>query len=163
MSIDVQEAIKRSIQTEKDAMNFYQAGAARMKDADARRVFETLAREEREHAGQFYRVYEGGDIPSLDPFLDTPPDKDSTWMAAILRLVNDDFTEKQALELAMDREAGLEKGLRELAGRIADPRVREVYELNARETRNHYQMIEAEYARIMGMVAETDINTFVRE
>ena len=57
MSIDVQEAIKRSIQTEKNAMNFYQLGAQRMKNSDARKVFETLAREEREHAGHFYRFY----------------------------------------------------------------------------------------------------------
>ena len=72
MSIDVQEAIKRSIQTEKNAMNFYQVGAGQMKDAGARRTFEILANEEREHAGQFFRIYKGNDIPSLDVFLDLP-------------------------------------------------------------------------------------------
>src|SRR5664279_1542472 len=77
MSIDVQEAIKRSIQTEKNAMNFYQLGAVQMKNQNARKTFEFLAREEREHAGQFYKIYKGSDIPSLDVFLDTPPDNES--------------------------------------------------------------------------------------
>lgn len=44
-----------------------------------------------------------------------------------------------------------------------DPQIRAVYELNAKETHNHYLMIEAEYARIMKMVDESDMDTFVRE
>ncbi len=104
MGINLQEAIKRSIQTEKNAMNFYQLGARQMKDPDARRIFETLAREEREHAGHFYKVYRGGDIPSLDAFLDTPADNESSWISALSGLVDADFSEKKALELAMDKE-----------------------------------------------------------
>ena len=57
----------------------------------------------------------------------------------------------------------LEEGLRNLAGLMDDPEVRTVYELNVRETHNHYLMIEAEYARIMKMVDESDMDTFVRE
>ena len=68
MSINVQEAIKRSIQTEKNAMNFYQMGAQKMNNPDARRTFELLAREEREHAAHFYKIYTGSDIPSLECF-----------------------------------------------------------------------------------------------
>ena len=59
MGINVQEAVKRSIQTEKNAMNFYQLGSQKMKDPDARHVFDVLAKEEREHAGHFYKIYTG--------------------------------------------------------------------------------------------------------
>jgi rubrerythrin len=163
MSIDVQEAIKRSIQTEKNAMNFYQLGARRMKNQDARRTFELLAREEREHAGQFFKIYTGTDIPSLDAFLDSPFDNESSWIASITRLVDSEFTEQKALELAMEREKNLEETLLETAARISDPAVKAVFELNARETHNHYLLIESEYARLMGMVHETDIDTYVRE
>ncbi len=131
MSLNVQEAIKRSIQTEKNAMNFYQLGAQKMNIADARRTFELLAREEREHAAQFYKIYQGTDIPSLDAFLDTPPDNESSWVSTIARLISADFSEQKALELAI--------------------------------THHHYELIESEYARLMGMVHETDIDTFVRE
>jgi rubrerythrin len=163
MSIDIQEAIKRSIQTEKNAMNFYQLGALQMKNADARKTFELLAGEEREHAGQFYRIYSGTDIPSLDAFLDTPPDNESSWMASITRLVDGDFSEQKALELAMEREKNLEETLLETAAKVGDAAVRAVFELNAKETHNHYLLIESEYARLMGMVHESDMDIYVRE
>ena len=163
MSINVQEAIKRSMQTEKNAMNFYQLGARQMKNQDARTTFEMLAREEREHAGQFFKIYTGTEIPSLDAFLDSPIDNESSWMASITRLVDSEFTEQKALELAMEREKNLEETLLETAAKISDAAVKAVFELNAKETHNHYLLIESEYARIMGMVHESDMDTYVRE
>lgn len=163
MLIDLQEAIRNSIQTEKNAMNFYQVGAQHMSDPAAKKTFELLAREEREHAGHFYKIYKGADIPSLEAFLDEPVDADSGWLASMGKVINETFTEKAAMELALDKEKKLEQTLQETAARIDDPAVKEIYELNARETRNHYLMIESEYARIMRMVHESDIDTFVRE
>jgi len=163
MSINVQEAIKRSIQTEKNAMNFYQLGAQKMNNPDARRTFELLATEEREHASQFYKIYQGADIPSLDAFLDSPPDNESSWISTIARLISADFSEQKALELAMEREKNLEEALLETASKIDAPEIKAVYELNAKETHHHFELIESEYARLMGMVHETDIDTFVRE
>lgn len=163
MSINVQEAIKRSIQTEKNAMNFYQLGAQKMSNPDASRTFELLAREEREHASQFYKIYQGTDIPSLEAFLNSPPDNESSWVSTINRLISADFNEQKALELAMEREKSLEEALLETASKIDAPEIKAVYELNAKETHHHFELIESEYARLMGMVHETDIDTFVRE
>ena len=163
MSINVQEAIKRSIQTEKNAMNFYQLGAQKMNNQDAKRTFELLAREEHEHASQFYKIYQGTDIPSLESFLNFPPDNESSWVSTITRLISDDFNEQKALELAMEREKSLEEALLETAAKINVPEIKAVYELNAKETHHHFELIESEYARLMGMVHETDIDTFVRE
>jgi rubrerythrin len=163
MNEDVQVAIKRSLQTEKNAMLFYQYGAQQLKDAAARRTFELLSREEREHAGHFYRIYKGNDIPSLEAFLESPPDNETSWLAAAKKSCGADFTEQKAMEVALEKEKNLEEALRDMAGKIHDPEVRAVYELNVRETHNHYLLIEAEYARIMGMVHESDMDTYVRE
>lgn len=163
MNQDVQAAIKRSLQTEKNAMLFYQYGAQRFTDATAKRTFELLSGEEREHAGHFYRIYQGSDIPSLEAFLAAPTDDESSWIAAVTKSCGADFTEQKALEVALEKEKHLEEALREMAGKVADPDVRAVYELNVRETHNHYLLIEAEYARIMRMVDESDMDTFVRE
>ncbi len=163
MSIDVQEAVKRSIQTEKNAMNFYQLGAQKMKNPDARRIFDVLAKEEREHAGHFYKIYTGTDIPSLEAFLNLPPDNESSWISTISRLISEDFNEQKAMEAAMEREKKLEEALLEMASAVDDSEIKAVYELNARETHNHYVMIESEYARLMGMVHESDMDTYVRE
>jgi len=163
MSIDLQEAIKRSIQTEKNAMNFYQLAALGMKDPEARRIFENLAQEEREHAGHFYSIYRGDQIPSLEDFLSTPFDNDSGWLSPLIKVFETEFTAKAALELAMEKEQKLEETLLDFAAKFEDAEVRSVYELNAKETHNHYLLIEAEYSRVMGMVDESDMDTFVRE
>jgi rubrerythrin len=160
---NLQEAISRSLATERSAMRFYQLGAEQMTDQDARRVFLTLAGEERTHAEMFFKIYQGGDIPSFDTFMDSPAGNEANWVAALKVLLSDGFTEKKALEMAMTNEKNLESSLRETAAQISEPSVREIFELNARETHNHYLMIESEYARLMGMVHESDMDTFVRE
>jgi rubrerythrin len=163
MSGDVQEAIKRSLQTEKNAMLFYQYGAQQFKDSAARKTFALLAGEEREHAGHFYKIYKGGDISSLEAFLASPPDNETSWITSAQKTCSADLNEQKALEIALEKEKNLEEALRDMAGKIDDPEVRAVYELNVRETHNHYLLIEAEYARIMGMVDESDMDTFVIE
>ena len=163
MSINVQEAVKRSIQTEKNAMDFYQLGAQMMKDPEACRLFKLLAKEEREHAGHFYKIYSGADIPSLEAFLNAPPDNESSWIMTISRMIKEDFTEQKAMEAAMDREQKLEVALHDLAALVDDPEIKAVYELNERETHNHYLLIESEYARLMSMVHESDMDIYVRE
>ena len=161
--VDLKEAVRRSIQTEKNAMDFYTRGAAAMKNPDARKVFELLAREEREHAHWFHDVYPGDDIPDLEAFLNTGPAADSDWLKDLEKIGVASLDERKAMELAMEKEKLLAAHLRGVAEKIEDPQVKAVFEQNARSTDNHYQLIESEYARLMGMVHETDIDTFVRE
>lgn len=156
---NLQAAIRDSLQTEKDAMDFYALCAKQVTDPKARRFFEILAREEREHAEHFFRIYEGEDIPSFEEFMDMPPDQDSAWLK-MFRRVRPDFTEAKAMKLALDKEKMLESDHLKRAARVDDPEIKGIYELNARETRNHYQQIEAEYMRVMGMVDENDSTLF---
>ncbi len=161
--VDVQEAIKRSIQVEKNARDFYRLGASHMKDDQAKKTFELLAREEAEHAKWFYDIYEGNDIPDFDAFMAVDPDTDSNWLSDLEKHLMEKLTVRRAMELAIEKELNLEKSLRQLADKIADSRVRDVFLLNAVSTHHHYELIESEYAHLMGMVHETDIDTFVRE
>jgi rubrerythrin len=162
-TINVQEAVRRSLQTEKNAMDFYRMGADKMQDPEARRVFTLLAEEERGHAGSFYKIYSGSDIPSLEAFLDQAPHHESEWLTALNRIIDSDFNEQKAMELAMHKEQQLEEVLARMAERIETPAVKAVFEQNIKETHNHFLMIESEYARLMGMVHESDMDTFVRE
>ena len=162
-SVDVQEAVRRSIQTEKNAMDFYALCAKHMKDPEAIKTFELLAREEREHADWFYKVYKGSELGSFGDFMKAEPSKESDWLGEKERQLLPSLDERKAMELAMEKEQQLEKHLRSMAEKIADPEVRAVYEANAKSTHNHYLLIESEYARLMGMVHETDIDTYVRE
>jgi rubrerythrin len=144
-------------------MEFYQRGAEMMKNAEAKKVFELLAREEREHAEWFYNVYPGDDINNLQDFLNADSAKDSEWLKELEQFKVAGFDERKAMELAMEKEKNLATHLRALAEKIENPDVRKVFEENAKSTDHHFQIIESEYARLMGMVHETDIDTFVRE
>lgn len=161
-TIDVKEAVRRSMQTEKNAMDFYTRVAAACKNERARKVFETLAKEEKEHAHWFYDVYPGDDV-DFEQFIATEADQGSDWLSDLDKAKIGELNEKKALELAMDKEQKLEESLRAMAAKIEDPEVRKVFEENARSTHNHYVLIESEYAHVMGMVHETDIDTYVRE
>ncbi len=161
-SIDLKEAVRRSIQTEKNAMDFYTRGAAMMQNPEAKKVFELLAREEREHAEWFYNVYPGDDI-NFDAFMSENPDDGSEWLGELRGVDVKEFNERKAMELAMQKEQQLAEHLRAMAAKIDDPEIKKIFEKNATSTDHHYQIIESEYARLMGMVHETDINTFVRE
>jgi len=160
--MDIKEAVRRSMQTEKNAMDFYTRVAAECTNEKARKVFELLAREEREHAHWFYDVYPGDDL-DFDTFIAADADKSSDWMSDLDKAKLGGLNAQKAMELAMDKEKKLEESLRAMAAKIAEPEVRKVFEENARSTANHYALIESEYAHIMGMVHETDIDTYVRE
>lgn len=158
-----QEAIKRAALVEKELMEFYQRAAKLTKNPAGRKVFETLAREEREHAGSFYAIYQGEDLGSFDEFIGSPSHSMSVMMHQLEGLIDAELDERGAMEVALREEESLEKNLRMTASRLVDPAARAVFERMAHETHAHFMIIESEYARLMGMVHETDIDTYVRE
>jgi rubrerythrin len=157
------EAIKQAIQTEKDVMDFYLKAAAITSNERGKEVFEQLASEEREHAHHFYTIYTGSDLGSFEEFITQPPTKGHVMLKRLEKALDENVHERKAMELAMQEEEDLVKNLKMTASRIVDPAVRAVFDRMARETENHYAIIESEYARLMGMVHETDIDTYVRE
>ena len=157
------EAIRLAIQTEKDVMDFYLKAAALTNNDRGKRVFEQLAKEEREHASHFFSIYTGSDLGSFDEFMEEPPASGNVILRQLEKALDENVHERKAMELAMKEEEDLVKNLRMTAGRIVDPAVRAVFERMAQETEHHYAIIESEYAHMMGMVHETDIDTYVRE
>ena len=149
--IELQKAIRASMQTEKDAMDYYRYGAERMAEEKARATFELLAREEYQHAESFYRIYPGQDIPSFEAFMSAPPDTASNWWQTLQKLLVQDFDERKALELAIEQEEALEKELRAMAAKISDQEIARVYLANASSTHHHLEVIEDEYRAMFGM------------
>lgn len=160
---NIQEAIREAIQTEKDVMDFYNKAADITENERAKKVFTTLASEEREHASHFFHLYTGADLGAFDEFMARPPRDSSAMLHNLSKALEVETNERKAMELALKEEEDLAKNLRMTASKIVDPAVRGVFERMAKETDDHYQLIESEYAHLMGMVHETDIDTFVRE
>jgi rubrerythrin len=160
---NMQEALRLAIETEKAVMFFYEQAASISKDERASKVFQTLAGEEREHAGHFFKLYTGTDLGDFESYMKKEPDFESVMLHHLKKEITPDLTERKAMELALKEEEDLAKKLTSTAERIVDPKVRSVFDRMAKETQDHFAIIESEYAHMMGMVHETDIDTFVRE
>lgn len=148
--IDLQKAIKEAMQTEKNAMDYYKYGAEKMHDEKAKRSFEILAKEEKQHAHMFFSIYKGDDVPDFDAFIDGAPDTESTWWKALQQAMLGDFDERKAIELAIDQEAQLEAELTAMAEQIDDEDVKKIYLANARSTHHHYELCMEEHSALLG-------------
>lgn len=158
-----QEALKIAVETEKGLICFYRRASELVRDEGAKRIFARLAMDKEENAGQFFRYYRGTDFGTLDEFVNQPCTLNAAAMQELNSLGDVEVKERRAREIAMEKEQHLEKILLGKAKNIIDPGVRTIFEEMAKKSRNHYQIIESEYARTMGMPHETDIDTFVRE
>lgn len=160
---NLQSALKLAAQTEKNVMDFYLRAASIVQNPKAKKVFELLAKEEREHVSHVFPLYQGDDLGTFDEFINSPPHPDTVMLKELEKALKEDLHESKAMELALREEEDLAKNLRRTASKIVDPGVKQVFDRLAKETENHFAIIESEYAHIMGMVHETDIDTFVRE
>lgn len=161
--LKMREAVKLAIQTEKSVMDFYLKAAELTNNERGKKVFELLAKEEREHAGHFFKIYTGSDLGSFEDFMAQPPSTNHAMLKQLEKALDENVHERKAMELALQEEEDLAKNLRMTASHIVDPAVRAVFDRMIEETDTHYAIIESEYAHMMGMVHETDIDIYVRE
>lgn len=158
-----QEALKIAVESEKGLICFYRRAAEMVADDGAKTFFNRLAKEKEEHAGKFFSYYKGYDLGTLDDFVNEPCTLNAAAMKELSGLAEPSVKERRAREIAMEKEQRLESILLGTAKQVVDPGVRAIFEEMAKASQHHYQIVESEYARMMGMVHETDINTYVRE
>lgn len=151
---ELQEAIWNAFRNEKAASDFYRLCAARAVDQSARYCFDVMANEERAHALMFLNLCNREGRADFDELMAEPPAEDSPWIAAF-RALPGDVSDVEALRTALMLEMNLEESCRE-GGSFDIPGVKEIYELNARETRAHIEVIEQEYQRLMRMPGEQE-------
>ena len=159
----VQEALKLAIQAEKDSMDFYRRAAAVTMNERAKKVFDLLANEEVGHLKSFFDHYKGTEFGDLKSFIETPPDLESSVYAELEKAITADTHEQKALEISLIEEKTCIDQYTHFAKDMVDPLVKSIFERVVKETEQHYALIESEYAHIMGMVHESDQDTFVRE
>ena len=159
----LQEALKLAIRSEKDSMDFYRKASSVAKNERAKKVLDLLANEEVGHLKAFFDHYKGTEFGDIKSYLDAPPDEKNPTYVKLMKAIDEDIVEQKALELALIEEKDCIGQYTQLALGVVDPAVRSVFERVIKETQGHYDLIESEYAHIMGMVHETDQDTFVRE
>jgi rubrerythrin len=159
----VQEALALAIRAEKDSMDFYRKAASVAKNERAKKVLELLANEEVGHLKAFFDHYKGAEFGDLKTYIDSPADEKNPTYVKLMKAIDDEIVEQKALELSLIEEKECIGQYTQLAKGVVDPAVRAIFERVVKETQGHYDLIESEYAHIMGMVHETDQDTYVRE
>ncbi len=159
----LEDALKLAIKAEKDSMDFYARAASIAKNERAKKVFELLAAEEATHVKHFFDHYKGGEFGDLTTYLASPVDTKNPTYMKLEKAISEDMGEQKALELALIEEKDCIGQYTQLAAGVVDPMVKSIFARVVKETQGHYDLIEAEYAHVMGMVNDSDMNTFVRE
>lgn len=159
----VEDALKLAIKAEKDSMDFYVRAASVAKNERAKKVLELLASEEATHVKHFFDHYKGTEFGDLQSFMASPVDKKNPTYMKLEKAISENMGEQKALELALVEEKECIGQYTQLAAGVVDLMVKSIFERVVKETEGHYALIEAEYAHIMGMVNDSDIDTYVRE
>lgn len=158
-----QQAIKVAIEGEKQLMCFYRNAAEMVTDAKSRAVFAQLAKDKKEHVGHFFKIYRGEEFGSFEEFIEAPCPAEKEVLKELGGMIDSEIKESRAWEVAMNKEEQFEKLLRTKARQIVDPAGRAVFDRMAAESRDHLDIMEAEYSRLMRMPDDSEMNTFVRE
>ncbi|WP_168206104.1 ferritin family protein [Geobacter sp. FeAm09] len=162
MDIFVTEAFHTAIRIEKQSYDFYRNMATVVKDGRTRKVFELLADEEAGHLDAFIKVYPGSGFDLLKlldrPEDGEPPDYGAADLSAVL-----DVNEKDALEISLREEASCIERYSAITMALRDPQLRDIFQEALEQTCKHFELVNAEYLRVMGMVDASDQDTFVRE
>ncbi|HKJ04690.1 MAG TPA: ferritin family protein [Geopsychrobacteraceae bacterium] len=149
MNRERQLAVRKMIQVELDAMNYYQLATRYMKDQGAIDHFNQLAKEEQEHARNFYDIYPGDDLPPFAEMVQNHP-KQNSLVQSIDGELMARLDERQALQLAIRLEQEVEGSLRRMVMEAGDPAVKAVLEKNAESTLNHLRVIKEDFQRLYG-------------
>src|ERR671913_239932 len=147
------DALRIAIATERSGLEFYSRAARLTKDARGRKVFEDLAREEKEHLGKLEARYK--ELLQRDPKLESRPTFLFFKGAAnglfaegaeqLLRGVND----QQALMIGIRCERGSHRFFKKYGERFEDSEGKQIFLEFADEEREHLDLLVREYRALV--------------
>jgi Fur family ferric uptake transcriptional regulator len=153
-TVFARDALRIAIATERSGLEFYTRGAGLVRNARARRVFESLAAEEKEHLSTLEARYE--ELRAEDPELESYPtflyfkgasDELFAEGAERLRKVVDD---REALMIGIRCERASHRFFKRYGGRFEDSEGKRIFLEFADEEREHLQLLIREYRALVG-------------
>lgn len=146
---ELKQALRKMLQVELEAMQYYQQASRHMKDEGAIYHFNLLAQEELEHARTFHGVYPDSNLSSIDDLIQSLPEQQS-----ILSIIDQELmarlTEQHALQLAMKLEQAVADSLQLMLQSVRSPAARAAIEQNIESTLGHLELISQDYRRLFG-------------
>ncbi len=153
-TVFARDALRIAIATERSGLEFYARGAGLVRNPRARRVFESLAAEEKEHLSTLEARYEqlraeDPDIESHPTFLYFKGASDGLFAegAERLRQVVDD---REALMIGIRCERASHRFFKRYGGRFEDSEGKRIFLEFADEEREHLKLLIREYRALVG-------------
>jgi len=143
------DALRIAIATERSGLEFYSRAARLTTDARGRRVFERLAKEEREHLSTLENRYR--DLLSQDPLLESRPTflffkgAAGALFAAGAERLRKGIDDEQALLVGIKCERGSHQFFRRYGERFEDSEGKRIFLEFADEERAHLDLLIQEY------------------
>ena len=153
-TVFARDALRIAIATERSGLDFYARGAELVRNERARKVFESLAAEEKEHLATLEARYEqlraeDPDIESYPTFLYFKGASDGLFAdgAEKLRQVVDD---REALKIGIRCERASHRFFKRYGGHFEDSEGKRIFMEFAAEEREHLRLLIAEYRALVG-------------
>jgi rubrerythrin len=127
-----------------------------------RKVFELLADEEADYLDAFIKGYPGNSFDLLK-LLDRPDDFEPPDYCAIDLSAELNVNEKDALEISLREELSCLDHYSAITTSLREPRLCGIFQLALDQTRKHFEIVNAEYMRVLGVVDGSDQKVSARE
>jgi Fur family ferric uptake transcriptional regulator len=150
------DALRVAIETERQGLRFYTRATRLTRDPKGRRVFESLAREEREHLSTLERRY--AQLLADDPDIETRPrflffkGAAGTLFAEGLEELRSGVDDEQALRIGIACERGSHRFFKKYGERFEDSEGKRIFLEFADEERDHLELLQRELKELQHRV-----------
>lgn len=159
----LQEALQWILQARRDAWEFYQLAAQKTRHKEGSRCLQELADEQFSFARETFDLLHREDALEFERWFSELPPGESAQLHQMKEMLDEWVDDRKAMEMALAECQGLAKVIEYTSAHIIDPAVRAHLSRALENTQKLYQRIESDYAHQMGMVNESEMDTYVRE
>jgi rubrerythrin len=154
-------AILSAIRFEKMSHDFYLLAASKATEPETSKLLMKIAFEEFEHMAGFIRLYP--DESEIIPLLNGVSDLKTLCYQELLTKINNIKTRKEVFAIAIKEEQSCIEQYSSIIDSVRIPEVQGLFKKALHETEQHLETMEAEYARCLGMVDDSETDIYVRE
>ena len=148
----IENALSELIISEKNNVDFFRRAAEMVRDDGTRQVFELLAGEGIGYLHVFFTIYLGSEAGNISKILTKrSPDNNYPPYRALLGKADSSSCEQQALELSLQEVQSSINLYTTLANSFRNPRLCAIFRRALRKAYKYYEIIQAEYIRVLGL------------
>ena len=155
----IEEVLREAIINKKNSFDFYLRAAETVPDTATKLLFKHLADEQVAQLYIFHTIYQGTEFGAdLKSLMELPVKTDHPPYHALMESADVTPPAHKALMIAMGEEMKCIYHYISLLTTTTNQRIKKIFIQSLQDTRKHYELIQGEYLRVIGIFAGTDQN-----